>query len=136
MFRAQLNPSSVNTKHFLLYIILVYITTFKNISEQNQKNKKKDKKQSTNSKVSSLTFFFCINSHTYVSVACGPWMRRTHKISNIQSIFINIDFKILGVSFNYQIIIRYFKYFYKKHFFVLKNILVHEMNCCIVLRGN
>ena len=56
---------------------------------------------------------------------CGPWMlwmRRIPKISNISIIFINIyktykvDFKISGGSLNFQIIIRYFKYFNKKHF--------------------
>ena len=34
---------------------------------------------------------------------------------------------IYGRLQNFQIIIRYFKYFYKKHFFVLKSILVLEM---------
>ena len=35
-----------------------------------------------------------------------------------------VDFKISGGSLNFQIIIRYFKYVYKKHLFVLKSILV------------
>ena len=33
-----------------------------------------------------------------------------------------VDFKISGGSLNFQIIICYFKYFYKKYFFVWKTI--------------
>ena len=54
-------------------------------------------------------------------MACGLWMLCIPKISNIWSIFINIDFKIAGGSLNFQIIIHYFKYFYR-----VKNIFCFE----------
>ena len=68
------------------------------------KNYKLQKKKIQKNK----TIYLKQKLYNYVAVACGPC---------------KVDFKISGGSLNFQIIIRYFKYFYKKtktFFLVLK----------------
>ena len=72
-----------------------------------------------------------INKNDYLGRAyrgcCGCGALQKFQTFRVFSLIYKADFKISGVSLNFQIIIRYFKYFYKKTFFVLKSILVLEM---------